>query len=654
MLRMVCPKCHHHFPVLGCCLKWNDETNQKEIKEEEEEKKKKKEKEKNEEEKKGKEEKESEEMRKEEGEEEEEEDEEEEEEDDDDDDEDEEEKEKEEEEEKEKKEEKMAASTICSKTATYYVSSLPVSHGTSDSSCFINPSTKIQEPAIFQSRAVNCGSNVEITDSDTLELFYDIQTSMKHNYHPLLTSPIYQSNNQDPFITVTENLNYEMASSEQYVASTCELTGDSVTIATPDIQSGGCLIQHTEPEILVQASQIKIEPKLTGGGCLVQKKLTVEDKRLATSKCTTNFATVNNRTFITSPNGYSELPANIRVISSGTIRDNENNEITNAESRPRKIPNTIKINNCCDCKSTFQQNHCQYHHRRIFDASLADNRDSLLLEPIGSSVQFRVNATVQLPANLGQCTVNITATTTTPPNQVVAMKLPGRGRNNFHGGGLVQPNELDCAMVNQIVAENNKSCNNTEQVDETLTTPVSWPLTAWSPDVHVNRLREVKRMLQICGWYHEGISRQQSENLLKDASIGRWLMRDSSDYRFTFAVSVKTTKGPASIRVHYFLEHFRLETTDPKLALAMPFFDCPIKMLEYYVAYSKRMDEHRREVWVDYSGQLYSQIYLTSPLVKEVRSLSHLARLAVNRNKLPIDCLPLLIKNYIKEYPYTL
>lgn len=637
MLRMVCPKCHHRLPVLGCCLKWNDETNQKKMKKEKE-KDDKKEKEKDEEE--------TEEIKEEE-------------------EEDEDEEEVKKETKKGEKEKKMAAS-FCSTTTTYYVNSLPVSsHGytTSGSNYFINPSTNIHEPTIFQSHTVNSSPNVEIAGSDTIELFYDydIQTS-SIKQSPLLKSPLYQSNDQDSFITMTENFNYKMAPSEQCVVTTCEPTGGNVTVTTSDTQSGGCLIQNTETEILVQASQIKIQPKLTGGGCLVQKKLSAEDERWTTSKYTKNFALVNDnthRTFVTSSNDCSELSGNIKLLSSGAIKDNGNNEIISAGSRQRKISNVIKTNNCCDCKGTLQQNHCQYH-RRLSDASFTDNHNSLVLEPIHNSVQFRVNATVQLPANLGQCTVNITATTATPPNQVVAMKLPDRGRNNFHGGGIVQPNELDCTIMNRIVAvENSKNHNNIEQREETSTSDtISNPLsllipTSWGLDTDANRLREVKRLLQICGWYHEGISWQQSENLLKDASIGRWLMRDSSDSRYIFAVSVKTARGPASIRVHYFLEQFRLDA-EPRLALAMPFFNCPIKMLEHYVEYSKKMDEHRREVWVDYSGQLYSQIYLTSPLVKEVRSLSHLARLAVNRSKLPTDCLPLLIKNYIAEYPYTL
>ena len=116
---------------------------------------------------------------------------------------------------------------------------------------------------------------------------------------------------------------------------------------------------------------------------------------------------------------------------------------------------------------------------------------------------------------------------------------------------------------------------------------------------------------------------------------------------------MQTARGPTSVRVHYFVGQFRLDA-EPRLAFAIPLFDCPIKMLEYYVEYSKSVDEQRKEVWVDYSGQLYSEIYLTKPLVKEVRSLSHLARLVVNRNKLPTKHLPPLIRNYLAEYPYSL
>ncbi|XP_011635288.1 uncharacterized protein LOC105425956 [Pogonomyrmex barbatus] len=629
MLRVICPKCHHRFPVLGCCLKGSNGTKQKKMKEKEEEEEKENEikrDDKKEEDKKKK----KNEI-----------------------------KEEEEEEERGKEKRKMANS-VCSTTTTYYVSGLPAPcNCISDSDCFINSSTITHESTVLRSHTTNCGSNVKIISSDIMELPYDIQmSSMKQSHHPLLKSPICQLNDQDSLIAVTENINYKMTPSQQYVATTRELTGGSVTITTPDIQSGGCLIQNTETEILVQASQIKIQPKLTGGGCLVQKKeLSTEDERLTTSKHMKDFMLVNNdvyQTFVTPPSGSFELSKNIKTLPSETIKDDENNEIMNLRSRQQKIPNVIKTNDCCNCKNAFQQNHCQYH-RQPFDASLTNNRDSVLLEPVGNSVQIQVNATVQLPASLGQCTVNITATTTTPPKKIVAMKLPSHGRNNFHGGGIVQPNDLNCTMENQTVAtESSKHYTNIEQRDETLTAPVPCLMpTLRNQDSDINKLREIKRLLQICGWYHEGISWQQSENLLKNSSVGRWLMRDSSDSRYTFAISVQTSRGPASIRVHYFLGRFRLDA-EPSLALAMPFFDNPIRMLEHYIEYSKKMDEHRREVWVDYNGQLYSQIYLTNPILKEVRSLSHLARLAVNRSKLSTERLPLLIKNYIEEYPYIL
>lgn len=319
----------------------------------------------------------------------------------------------------------------------------------------------------------------------------------------------------------------------------------------------------------------------------------------------------------------------------------------------QQMPNTIKTNKCCDCSCMVQQKFCQCYQRSS-SASLVDNHDSLLLKPVGNGMQIQLNATVQLPANLGQCRVNITATTSSC-NQVSSSKSTTKPRNNFNGGGIVQPEEVDCATRNRIIAIKNSNSN--EWKNETPIAPMSWLMPCpWSLGTDllnrdVNRLREVRKLLQICGWYHEGITWQQSEDLLKNAPVGRWLMRDSSDSKYIFAVSIQTARGPTSVRVHYFLEQFRLDA-EPRLTLAMPLFSCPISMLEHYVEYSKV--EHRREVWVDYNGQLYSHIYLTKPLIKEVRTLSHLARLAVNRNKLPTKHLPLLIRNYLAEYPYTL
>ncbi|XP_029173654.1 uncharacterized protein LOC114942446 [Nylanderia fulva] len=623
---------------------------------------------------------------------------------------------------------------------TCYVADLLVSHSyTNGDSNFINLSTIVHEPTVFQS--AHCCSNIQLVDSEIMKLSCDAQMSAEQN--PFLKLPIDQSNNQDSLFMTMKNVSYGMTSSEKHATTTCKPTDDGITFTTsPNIYSGGCLIQSTEAGILVQAPPIEIQRKFTGGGCLVEKKrLPIEDERLAMFKYMENFA---HQTFVTPPSSCLELPGRSRKILSSSRTMRGNSEIIDTGSRQRKI--SIGTNDCCKCYGTIQQNLCQCH-KRLSDAF----DDSLLFKPIGNSIQIRVNANSQLPVNLRECRINITAKTAIPSSQIAATKLRAKNKqerndekinsketkkqekqkkdkeekkekeaavhssasmtakcyvtdllvshsytdsdsssfinvppiirepaifqtahcfnaqfaepeivelsNNFNETiATVQSDNLYYATENRIFATGNNGCNNNEQKDETISVPHPWVMSSpWSLDTKLLskdiRLCEMKRLLQTCGWYHENISWKQSENLLKDMSVGRWLMRDSSDSRYIFAISVQTARGPTSVRVCYFLQHFQFDA-EPGLALAIPTFDCPITMLEHYVEYSKRMD--RREVWVDYSGQLYSQIYLTKPLMKEVKSLSHLARLVVNRNKLPTEHLPLLIRNYLAEYSYTL
>lgn len=258
-----------------------------------------------------------------------------------------------------------------------------------------------------------------------------------------------------------------------------------------------------------------------------------------------------------------------------------------------------------------------------------------------SGTVIQVNATLQLPPNVAHCTVSITATANTLPNC-------NRTRNNFNGGGIVENDSIG-----------NSLSQYSDRDENSPTTPVSWVLPfPWGVNgntgnnsTDLERLSAAQRVLQISGWYHEGLSWQQSAALLKNAPVGYWLMRDSSDKRFMYAVSVQTARGPTAVRVHYVCGRFRLDA-EPRMAPLMPMFECPVKMIEHYIEYSNKMSE-QKEVWVDHSGQLYSQIYLTKPLLKEVRSLSHLARLAVNRANISTKDLPAPLREYIAEYPYT-
>ncbi|XP_017759417.1 PREDICTED: uncharacterized protein LOC108550232 [Eufriesea mexicana] len=540
--------------------------------------------------------------------------------------------------------------TLIHPTTCYYGGLLVPKGYTSGGGCFINA------PTIIHSQPVINSFNYP---SMTLDLEKPRIDKQKENFLQR-----YENNTQVlGFPLINEEIRKTQGSGCQ-ITTSCDLTGGSVTITTPNIQSGGCLIQSTDAGTLIQTPHMEIRPKLSGGGCFVQKTLSTDNQEasIVLHEQRNHEGIVNDeRMFLIPPSGCQELPGTRRNIlpqkteegtSLGNCEENSvfsNFQVTNVPVMQFQQAKSSKRNeqelergqnfNCC-CNNV--QN---LYHVKSNNLQVSENRNSMVLDS-NSGVQIQVNATVQLPASLGQCTVNITATTTNSPNSLSG--ISSRTKNNFNGGGLVQKNET----------QNNEE-NFNDRRDRTPTTPVSWLMPCpWSFDSYMMdkdaaRLSEVKRLLQTCGWYHEGLSWQQSENLLKNTAVGRWLMRDSSDSRYMFAVSVQTARGPTSVRVHYFVGQFRLDA-EPRLAFAIPLFDCPIKMLEYYVEYSKSVDEHRKEVWVDYSGQLYSEIYLTKPLVKEVRSLSHLARLVVNRSKLPTKHLPPLIRNYLAEYPYTL
>ncbi|KAK9302803.1 hypothetical protein QLX08_005297 [Tetragonisca angustula] len=539
--------------------------------------------------------------------------------------------------------------TLIHPAACYYGGLLVPKRYTSGGSCFINAPTIIQ-PVIntfnYPSMALDLEkSRIDKQKESSLQKF-------KKNTQ-VLGFPLFN-----------EEIQKNQGSGCQ-ITTSCDLTGGSMTITTPSIQSGGCLIQSTDSGSFIQTPHMEIRPKLCGGGCFMQKPISAESHEASNTfheqKNQQESMTHEKRMFLIPPSGCQELPGTRRStlsqkLEEGTSFENReeksvfsNFKVTNVPAMQfQQTKNSKKDEqefeqdqdfNCC-CNNVQKLYHVKSNNNQV-----SKNRNSMVLDQ-NPGVQIQVNATVQLPASLGQCTVNITATTTNSPDSLTG--ITSRTRNNFNGGGLVQKNDI----------QNNEE-NFDDRRDRSPTTPVSWLMPCpWSFDNYMidrnaARLSEIKRLLQTCGWYHEGLSWQQSENLLKNTAVGRWLMRDSSDSRYMFAVSVQTARGPTSVRVHYFLGQFRLDA-EPRLAFAIPLFDCPIKMLEYYVEYSKSVDEHRKEVWVDYSGQLYSEIYLTKPLVKGVRSLSHLARLVVNRSKLPTKHLPPLIRNYLAEYPYSL
>ncbi|XP_044733459.1 integrator complex subunit 6 homolog [Chrysoperla carnea] len=162
----------------------------------------------------------------------------------------------------------------------------------------------------------------------------------------------------------------------------------------------------------------------------------------------------------------------------------------------------------------------------------------------------------------------------------------------------------------------------------------------------VNRLKE-------SGWFHEGLSWNDSETLLTGTANGTFVVRESSNPNFLFAITVQTKQEPTSVRIQYDNGHFRLDCVSHVTPI-VPQFDCVVDLIEYYVTKhnsttsklnsnlinnnninNKNNNNNNNflgnQVFVDENGQINSIVSLNKPLRSTVPSLTHCARLAINK-----------------------
>ncbi|ODN00090.1 Suppressor of cytokine signaling 2 [Orchesella cincta] len=121
-----------------------------------------------------------------------------------------------------------------------------------------------------------------------------------------------------------------------------------------------------------------------------------------------------------------------------------------------------------------------------------------------------------------------------------------------------------------------------------------------------------------------------SMEILESALPGAFIIRDSADPRFLYSLSVQTERGPTSVRLTYRNGKFSLDA-DEKLAELLPKFDSVIRLIEHYVSGGTKVG---KQVWVDPKGNMHSTVKLTKPVRKDVGSLKHLTRVAINRHNL--------------------
>uniref|UniRef100_A0A8C5QZB0 Suppressor of cytokine signaling 3 n=1 Tax=Leptobrachium leishanense TaxID=445787 RepID=A0A8C5QZB0_9ANUR len=176
-------------------------------------------------------------------------------------------------------------------------------------------------------------------------------------------------------------------------------------------------------------------------------------------------------------------------------------------------------------------------------------------------------------------------------------------------------------------------------------------LKTFSSRSEYNLVLSAVRKLQESGFYWSTVTGSQANLLLSSEPAGTFLIRDSSDHRHFFTLSVKTDSGTKNLRIQCEPCGFSLQT-DPRSAQPVPRFDCVLKLLRHYMPAKESGNCNKRAYYI-FSGGERVPLLLSRPLSSNVSSLQHLCRKAVNgqiENFQGRDQLPLPIKDFLQEY----
>nr|XP_033771066.1 suppressor of cytokine signaling 1 [Geotrypetes seraphini] len=139
-------------------------------------------------------------------------------------------------------------------------------------------------------------------------------------------------------------------------------------------------------------------------------------------------------------------------------------------------------------------------------------------------------------------------------------------------------------------------------------------------------------MLDACGFYWGPMTVSAAHEKLKSERVGTFLVRDSRQKNCFFAISVKTSSGPTSVRILFQGGRFSLDGSKES-------FDCVFELVEHYLSSPKKV--------------------LVTPLRKvKLRPLQELCRKSIvatfGRENLDSISLNPVLKDYLKSFPFRI
>ncbi|KAK7002743.1 suppressor of cytokine signaling 2 [Biomphalaria glabrata] len=178
-------------------------------------------------------------------------------------------------------------------------------------------------------------------------------------------------------------------------------------------------------------------------------------------------------------------------------------------------------------------------------------------------------------------------------------------------------------------------------------------------NTEIEKLHLAVKELNECCFYYGSVSSQEARVILCKKPIGTFLLRDSSDSRYLYSLSLKTERGATSVRIVYSRGLFQFDS-DERIRNKLPCFESVLALVDFHVMVSQS-GNNKSWRWEENSGKKSMKVNLKEPLKCSVPSLAHLSRIKINQcledvymPQFSVDKLliSMQLKDYLKAYPY--
>uniref|UniRef100_A0A8C6SWH4 Cytokine inducible SH2-containing protein n=1 Tax=Neogobius melanostomus TaxID=47308 RepID=A0A8C6SWH4_9GOBI len=179
----------------------------------------------------------------------------------------------------------------------------------------------------------------------------------------------------------------------------------------------------------------------------------------------------------------------------------------------------------------------------------------------------------------------------------------------------------------------------------------------WDPAKDLQTIASNFCYLENSGWYWGAVTAAQAHAALQEASEGAFLIRDSSHPMYMLTLSVRTVRGPTSIRIQYKGSRFLLDSSSPARP-SLSSFPNVLSLVQHYMGPERHVEEEKAEEKGNSKSTQESSVVLKLKRAvykpQGLPSLQHLTRLVINKQTDCPELLPLPgpLLRYVQDYPF--